>query len=193
MYKRQVLIKGANIFGGYYKNDDASFGTIVDGWLHTGDLGSLDDGFLSITGRKKDIIVTSSGKNIPSGYIENKIAASRWVSHAVVYGDDKPYLVALVTLDEEERDALIEEAGAGGDDLANDESIRAEIQKAIDEANSDLARVEQVKKFAVVDRELSQEEGEITPTMKVKRNVVYENFESEFEGLYDDEDEGGDG
>ena len=191
----EILIRGPHVFQGYHGMEEETKEDLdSDGWYHTGDIGELDDeGFLSITGRKKDIIVTSSGKNIPSGYIENKIAASRWVSHAVVYGDDKPYLVALVTLDEEERDALIEEAGASGDDLANDESIRSEIQKTIDEVNSDLARVEQVKKFAVVDRELSQEEGEITPTMKVKRNVVYENFESEFEGLYDDEDEGGDG
>ena len=187
----EILIRGPHVFQGYHGMEEETKEDLdEEGWYHTGDIGELDDeGFLSITGRKKDIIVTSSGKNIPSGYIENKIAASRWVSHAVVYGDDKPYLVALVTLDQEERDSLIKEAGAGGDDLANDESIRSEIQKAIDETNSDLARVEQVKKFAVVDRELSQEEGEITPTMKVKRNVVYENFESEFEGLYDDDDE----
>ena len=112
----------------------------------------------------------------------------------MVYGDDKPYLVALVTLDQDERDALLEEAGTSGDgDIANDDKVRAEIQKAIDAANEDLARVEQVKKFTIVDRELSQEEGEITPTMKVKRNVVYENFEDEFEALYDDGDEQGSG
>lgn len=188
----EILIRGPHVFQGYNGMEEETKEDLDDeGWYHTGDIGELDDdNFLSITGRKKDIIVTSSGKNIPSGYIENKIAASRWVSHAVVYGDDKPYLVALVTLDQEERDSLLEEAGASdGDDIANDESVRKEIQKAIDEANSDLAQVEQVKKFAIADRELSQEEGEITPTMKVKRNVVYENYESEFEGLYDDEDE----
>jgi long-chain acyl-CoA synthetase len=189
----EILIRGPHVFQGYHGMEEETKEDLDDeGWYHTGDIGELDDdNFLSITGRKKDIIVTSSGKNIPSGYIENKIAASRWVSHAVVYGDDKPYLVALVTLDQEERNALLEEAGSSdGDDIANDESVRQEIQKAIDGANDDLARVEQVKKFAIVDRELSQEEGEITPTMKVKRNVVYENYESEFEGLYDDEDEG---
>ncbi len=190
----EILIRGPHVFQGYHGMEEETKEDLdSDGWYHTGDIGELDDdGFLSITGRKKDIIVTSSGKNIPSGYIENKIAASRWVSHAVVYGDDKPYLVALVTLDQEERDALIDEAGASnGDDLAGDESIRSEVQKAIDEANSDLARVEQVKKFTILDRELSQEEGEITPTMKVKRSVIYENFESEFEALYEDEEEGG--
>jgi long-chain acyl-CoA synthetase len=190
----EILIRGPHVFHGYHGMEEETKEDLdEDGWYHTGDVGELDDdGFLSITGRKKDIIVTSSGKNIASGYIENKIAASRWVSHAVVYGDDKPYLVALVTLDQDERDALLKEAGTSdGDDVAGDESVRDEVQKAIDAANDDLARVEQIKKFTIVDRELSQEEGEITPTMKVKRNVVYENFEDEFEALYDD-DEGGD-
>ena len=99
----EVLIKGPNIFGGYYKNDDASFGTIVDGWLHTGDLGSLDeDGFLSITGRKKDIIITAGGKNLTPANIENDLKQSRWISQAVMYGDRRPYPVALITLDPEE-------------------------------------------------------------------------------------------
>ena len=191
----EILIRGPHVFQGYHNLEEETKEDLdEDGWYHTGDVGELDDdGFLSITGRKKDIIVTSSGKNIASGYIENKIAASRWVSHTVVYGDDKPYLVALVTLDQDERDALLEEAGTSGDgDIANDDKVRAEIQKAIDAANEDLARVEQVKKFTIVDRELSQEDGEVTPTMKVKRNVVYENFEEEFEGLYED-GEGGEG
>jgi long-chain acyl-CoA synthetase len=189
----EILIRGPHVFQGYHGMEDETKEDLdEEGWYHTGDVGELDDdGFLKITGRKKDIIVTSSGKNIASGYIENKIAASRWVSHAVVYGDDKPYLVALVTLDQEERDALLQEAGSSdGDDIANDDKVREEIQKAIDNANEDLARVEQVKKFTIVDRELSQEEGEITPTMKVKRNVVYDNYRDEFEGLYDEDDQG---
>jgi long-chain acyl-CoA synthetase len=190
----EILVRGPHVFQGYHNLEEETKEDLdEEGWYHTGDVGELDeDGFLSITGRKKDIIVTSSGKNIASGYIENKIAASRWISYAVVYGDDKPYLVALVTLDQEERDALLEEAGSSdGDDIANDEKVREQIQKAIDAANEDLARVEQIKKFTIVDRELSQEEGEITPTMKVKRNVVYERFEDEFEALYDEGDGGG--
>jgi long-chain acyl-CoA synthetase len=186
----EILIRGPHVFQGYHNLEEETKEDLdEDGWYHTGDIGELDDdGFLTITGRKKDIIVTSSGKNIASGYIENKIAASRWVSHAVVYGDDKPYLVALVTLDQDERDALLEEAGSSdGDDIATDDKVRAKIEEAIDAANEDLARVEQVKKFTIIDRELSQEEGEVTPTMKVKRNVVYENFESEFEALYEDD------
>jgi long-chain acyl-CoA synthetase len=187
----EILIRGPHVFQGYHGNEQETKEDLdEDGWYHTGDIGELDDdGFLSITGRIKDIIVTSSGKNIPAGFIENKIGANRWVSHAVVYGDDKPYLVAMVTLDQEERDSLVEEAGADGDDIAGDESVRSEIQKAIDGANEDLAKVEQIKKFTVVDRELTQEDGEITPTMKVKRNVVYDHYRDDFEGLYD-EDQG---
>jgi len=184
----EVLIRGPHVFQGYHGMEEETREVLdSDGWYHTGDVGELDDdGFLSITGRKKDIIVTSSGKNIPAGFIENKIAANRWVSHAVVYGDDKPYLVAMVTLDQEERDSLVEEAGADGDDLSSDDSVRSEIQKAIDAANEDLAQAEQIKKFTVVDREFTQENGEITPTMKVKRNVVYDRYRDELEGLYDD-------
>ena len=184
----EILIRGPHVFQGYHGMEEETKEDLdQDGWYHTGDLGELDDdGFLSITGRKKDIIVTSSGKNIPAGFIENKIAANRWVSHALVYGDDKPYLVAMVMLDQEERDSLVEEAGADGDNIAGDERVRSEIQKAIDAANEDLANVEQIKKFTVVDRELTQEDGEITPTLKVKRNVVYDNFRDELEGLYDD-------
>ena len=112
----EVLIKGPNIFGGYYKNDDASFGAIVDGWLHTGDLGSLDeDGFLSITGRKKDIIITAGGKNLTPANIENDLKQSRWISQAVMYGDRRPYPVALITLDPEEIVHFAKEHGLSED------------------------------------------------------------------------------
>ena len=112
----EVLIKGPNIFGGYYKNDDASFGTIVDGWLHTGDLGSLDeDGFLFITGRKKDIIITAGGKNLTPANIENDLKQSRWISQAVMYGDRRPYPVALITLDPEEIVHFAKEHGLSED------------------------------------------------------------------------------
>jgi long-chain acyl-CoA synthetase len=167
----EVLIKGPNIFGGYYKNDDASFGTIVDGWLHTGDLGSLDeDGFLSITGRKKDIIITAGGKNLTPANIENDLKQSRWISQAVMYGDRRPYPVALITLDPEE--------------IANDPKVHELVQGVLDDANRKYAQVEQVKKFAILDHDLSQETGELTPTLKVKRNVVNEKYADLFEQLY---------
>jgi long-chain acyl-CoA synthetase len=183
----EVLIKGPNIFGGYYKNDDASFGTIVDGWLHTGDLGSLDeDGFLSITGRKKDIIITAGGKNLTPANIENDLKQSRWVSQAVMYGDRRPYPVALITLDPEEIVHFAKEHGLSEDpaELADDPKVHELIQGVLDEANKKYAQVEQVKKFVILDHDLSQETGELTPTLKVKRNVVNEKYADLFERLY---------
>jgi len=194
---QEILVKGPNVFRGYNKNDEETSETLdEDGWLHTGDRGSLDgDGFLTIEGRLKDIIVTSSGKNVAVSNIENRITESRWISQAVVYGDERPYLVALVTIDEDERDALAEEAGlsgrpdAGG--MSTDESVRSEIQAAIDEANGDFADIEQVKKFTILERDLSENEGELTPTLKVKRQKVHENHQELFDGLYEESDGGG--
>jgi len=183
----EVLIKGPNIFGGYYKNDDASFGTIVDGWLHTGDLGSLDeDGFLFITGRKKDIIITAGGKNLTPANIENDLKQSRWISQAVMYGDRRPYPVALITLDPEEIVHFANEHGLSEDPaaLADDPKVHELIQGILDEANKKYAQVEQVKKFVILDHDLSQETGELTPTLKVKRNVVNEKYADRFDALY---------
>ena len=183
----EVLIKGPNIFEGYYKNEDASFGTIVDGWLHTGDLGSLDeDGFLSITGRKKDIIITAGGKNLTPANIENDLKQSRWISQAVMYGDRRPYPVALVTLDPEEIVHFAKEHELSEDpaELAEDPKVRELIQGILDEANKKYAQVEQVKKFVILDHDLTQETGELTPTLKVKRNVINEKYADLFEALY---------
>jgi long-chain acyl-CoA synthetase len=176
----EVLIKGPNIFQGYYKNEDATKETLEDGWLHTGDLGRLDeDGFLYITGRKKDIIITAGGKNITPANLENGLKQNRWISQAVVVGDRRPYLIALVTLDPEEAPALAEQLGledASLPALAANEAVRAEVQKAIDDVNSHVGPVEQIKRFEILDHDLSQETGELTPTLKVKRNVVHEKF-----------------
>jgi long-chain acyl-CoA synthetase len=183
----EVLIKGANIFAGYYKNDDASFGAIEDGWLHTGDLGSLDeDGYLSITGRKKDIIITAGGKNLTPANIENDLKQSQWISQAVMHGDRRPFPVMLVTLDEEEIAKFAGEKGLPQDipSLAQAPEVRALVQDVLDKANEKYAQVEQVKKFVILDHDLSQETGELTPTMKVKRNVVNEKYASLFDSLY---------
>jgi long-chain acyl-CoA synthetase len=183
----EVLIKGANIFEGYYKNDDASFGAIDDGWLHTGDLGSLDeDGYLSITGRKKDIIITAGGKNLTPANLENDMKQSRWVSQAVMYGDRRPYPVMLVTLDEEEIAKFAQEHHLPADvaSLASEPHVQALVQEHLDRANEKYAPVEQVKRFAILDHDLSQENGELTPTLKVKRNVVNEKYASLFDSLY---------
>jgi long-chain acyl-CoA synthetase len=183
----EVLLKGANIFRGYYKNDDASFGAIEDGWLHTGDLGSLDeDGYLSITGRKKDIIITAGGKNLTPANIENDLKQSRWISQAVMHGDRRPFPVALVTLDEEEIVPWAREQGLPEDipSLAREPKVIALVQDELDKANAKYAQVEQVKKFTILDHDLSQETGELTPTLKVKRNVVNEKYAELFDALY---------
>jgi long-chain acyl-CoA synthetase len=185
----EVLIKGPNIFQGYYKNDEATEGALHDGWLHTGDLGRVDeDGFLYITGRKKDIIITAGGKNITPANLENGLKQNRWISQAVVVGDRRPYLVALITLDPEEAPALAQELGLEDTDLpslAKDEKVRAVVQRAVDEVNSHVGPVEQIKRFEILDHDLSQETGELTPTLKVKRNVVHEKFADVVDRIYE--------
>ncbi|HWC26407.1 MAG TPA: long-chain fatty acid--CoA ligase [Solirubrobacteraceae bacterium] len=185
----EVLMRGPNVFVGYFRDEEATRETLVDGWLHSGDLGEIDaDGYLRITGRKKDLIVTSSGKNIAPSNIEQAIKLCRWVSQAVVYGDRRPYLTALLTLDPDEAGALAEHVGASSKDpaaLAQDPAVRAELQAAVDEANKKFARIEQVKRFTVLERDLSQDDDELTPTLKVKRKLVYERHADRFAALYD--------
>jgi long-chain acyl-CoA synthetase len=184
----ELLLKGPNIFQGYYKNDDASFGAIVDGWLHTGDLGALDDdGYVYITGRKKDIIITAGGKNLTPANLENDMKQTRWVSQAVMHGDRRAYPVMLITLDEEEIVPWAKEQGLPTDiaSLAEEPKVHELIQAELDQANSKYAQVEQVKKFTILDHDLSQETGELTPTLKVKRNVVNERYMDLFDRLYE--------
>jgi long-chain acyl-CoA synthetase len=183
----EVLIKGPNIFQGYHNNAEASFGSIEDGWLHTGDLGSLDeDGFLSITGRKKDIIITAGGKNITPANLENDLKQCRWISQAVMHGDQRPYPVVLVTLDEEEIAGYAREHGLPEDtsSLCEEPSVREMIDREVERANLRYAPVEQVKRFAILPHDLTQETGELTPTLKVKRNVVAEKYADVLDALY---------
>ena len=183
----EILIKGPNIFAGYHNRAEESFGAVEDGWMHTGDLGSLDeDGYLSITGRKKDIIITAGGKNLTPANIENDLKQCRWISQAVMHGDQRPYPVVLITLDEEEIPAYAQEHDLPQDipSLARSEEVRALIQREIDRAKEKYAQVEQVKKFVILDHDLSQATGELTPTLKVKRNVVNEQYTDLFDALY---------
>jgi long-chain acyl-CoA synthetase len=181
----EILLRGPNIFVGYHRNEEATRETLADGWLHTGDLGHVDeDGFLYITGRKKDIIITAGGKNITPANLENDVKQCRWVSQCVVLGDRRPYLVALVTLDPEELPAFAEQHGLDPKDVPGSEEMRAEVQRAVDAANARVGRVEQIKRFTILPDDLSQATGELTPTLKVKRNVVADKFADEVEALY---------
>ncbi len=184
----EILIKGPNVFREYWRNPDATRETFTDdGWLQTGDLGSIDDdGYMTITGRKKDIIITAGGKNLAPANLENDLKQSRWVSQAVMYGDRRPYPVALITLDPEEIAPWAKERGLPEDmaSLVQADEIKQLIQEVLDRANAKYARVEQIKKFALLDHDLTQEGGELTPTLKLKRNVVSERYADVFEGLY---------
>ncbi|MGH9043206.1 MAG: AMP-dependent synthetase/ligase [Acidimicrobiia bacterium] len=180
----EILVRGRNVFAGYYKDPEATAEALEDGWLHSGDLGEFDaDGFLTITGRKKDIIVTSGGKNVAPKLIEGGFKNHPLISEAVVIGDRRKYLTVLLTLDAEAAGRFLEERGLSGRPADND-AVKAEIEKVLNEVNTDLARVEQVKRFCILPRELSIPDGELTPTLKVKRNVVHENFAAEIEAMY---------
>jgi long-chain acyl-CoA synthetase len=183
----EILVKGPNVFQGYHKNEEATRETIVDGWLHTGDIGEIDaDGFIKITGRKKDIIITAGGKNITPANLEADIKQHPLVSQCVVVGDRRPYLVALVTLDPEEAAAYAKEHDLqeSPEQLATNADVKASIEAHVEEINKNYARVEQVKKITILPQDLSQESGDLTPTLKVKRAVVTSKHEPEIEELY---------
>jgi long-chain acyl-CoA synthetase len=185
----EILVRGPHVFQGYYKSGDTtSFGAVTeDGWLHTGDLGSLDaDGYLTITGRKKDIMITAGGKNLSPANVENDLKRSRWISQAVLHADRRPYPVALLTLDGEEIVHFAREHGLPEDVAAlhSEPKVIELIQSEVDRVNERYARAEQVKRFFLLDHDLSQETGELTPTLKVKRNVVNQLYAERFDALY---------
>ena len=181
----EILVRGPNVFMGYYKEPQATAETMKDGWLCTGDLGALDkDGFLTITGRKKEIIITAGGKNIAPKNIEAALKETPLISEAIVIGDRKKFLSALITIDEDAAKKLAPELAA--DKLAAAPAIRNAIQKQVDTVNETLARVEQIKKFTVLPRAFSIASGELTPTMKLKRKVISQRYESEINAMYAD-------
>jgi long-chain acyl-CoA synthetase len=186
----EIMVKGPNVFLGYYKEPEATAETLSDGWLHSGDLGAFDDdGFLNITGRKKDIIITAGGKNITPKNLEASIKNHPLIDEAVVIGDRRRYLSALVTIDPEAGKAWAAAHGEDASALPKSAKLRASIQGHIDEINENFARVEQIKKFTVLHRNLSVEHGELTPTLKVKRAKVSDHFSDEIEAMYAEDDE----
>ncbi|WP_410642857.1 AMP-dependent synthetase/ligase [Amycolatopsis sp. lyj-346] len=185
----EVLLKGDVVFRAYYNNPQATKEALTDGWFHTGDLGELDsDGFLKITGRKKEIIVTAGGKNVAPSGLEDTIKASPLVSQAMVVGDQRPFIAALVTVDEEYFPSWKSQHGKPASatvaDLATDPDLVAEIQAAVDEANKSVSKAEAIKKFTVLANDFTEAGGEITPSLKLKRNVVSKNYANDIEGLY---------
>ena len=172
----EILIRSDSVFAGYYKDPEATAAALTDdGWLRTGDVGELDEeGFLRITDRKKDLIITAGGKNIAPQNLENALKASRFVSQALVVGDRRPYVTALVTLEE------AEVASSGRDP-------QKLVQELVDDVNRDRTRVEQIKRFVILPRDFSQEEGEVTPTLKLRRRVIHDHFADEIEKLYSGE------
>jgi long-chain acyl-CoA synthetase len=186
----EVLIKGGHIFRGYWNNKAATAEVLTgDGWFHSGDLGSLDDdGFLSITGRKKELIVTAGGKNVAPAVLEDRIRAHALVSQCIVVGDARPFIGALVTIDPDAFPAWKEKAGKPADatvaDLAQDEDLLAEIQQAIDAGNAAVSKAEAIKVFRILPRDFTEAGGELTPSLKVKRNVVVKEYADEIAAIY---------
>jgi long-chain acyl-CoA synthetase len=184
----EILVRSETVFKGYFKDPGATAAVLgPDGWLRTGDIGDVDaDGFISITERKKDILVTAGGKNVAPQNIENDLKTSKYVSQALVVGDRRPYVAALITLDEAEIVRWAAERGVEGDlaSLSRDERVLELIQAVVDGANRERSRFEQLKRFALLPRDFTMEEGEVTPTLKLRRRAVSEHFEHEIEELY---------
>ncbi|MCC6809935.1 MAG: long-chain fatty acid--CoA ligase [Deltaproteobacteria bacterium] len=186
----EILIKGPGVMQGYYGNPEATKEAIIDGWMHTGDIGVLDaDGYLKITDRKKDLIITAGGKNVAPQNIENTLKTFPLISQIVVLGDKQKYLAALITLNPDNVKKFAEDNGVGTTDLkalASDAKVNAELQKAIDEFNATQASYQTIKKFKVLENDFSQETGELTPTLKVKRKAVAEKYKSHVDALFKD-------
>lgn len=189
----EILVRGPNVFAGYLHDDEATREALKDGWLHSGDLGSIDsDGFLTITGRKKDIIITAGGINITPANLEQQLAHSALVAQAVVVGDQRKYLSALISLD---ADAIAEFAQQHDFDVAtahDNPKVRAELQASVDSCNAHFAQASQVRRFHIVQRPFSIENGELTATLKVKRKAIIERYAGEIDELYSLESEAGD-
>ncbi|WGX94705.1 long-chain fatty acid--CoA ligase [Nocardioides sp. L-11A] len=184
----ELLFRGGQVFTGYWNNPEATTEAIDgEGWFHTGDVGEVDDeGFVRITGRKKEILVTAGGKNVAPAVLEDRVRASALVSQCLVVGDGQPFIAALVTIDEEAFPAWAERHGKSGKvaDLVDDEDLRAEVQAAVDEANKAVSKAESIRKFAILPTDWTEEAGQVTPSLKLKRNVVLRECRDEIAALY---------
>ncbi|MER7171835.1 AMP-dependent synthetase/ligase [Streptomyces mesophilus] len=184
----EVLLHGEHLFAGYWNNEGATAEALADGWFHTGDIGTLDeDGYLAITGRKKEIIVTAGGKNVAPAVIEDRIRAHALVAECMVVGDGRPFVGALVTLDEEFLGRWAAENGKASASVAvlrEDPELLATIQRAVDDGNAAVSKAESVRKFRILGSQFTEESGHLTPSLKLKRNVVAKDFADEIEAIY---------
>jgi long-chain acyl-CoA synthetase len=183
----ELLFKGGQVMAGYWKNDEATAAAIQDGWFHTGDLGEVDDdGFIKITGRKKEILVTAGGKNVAPAVLEDQIRLHPLVSQTMVVGDGRPFIAALVTIDGETIGPWASDRGKSGEvaDLVDDPDLIAEIQKAIDDANSLVSKAESIRKFTILPTDWTQENGELSLKLSLRRHVVTQKHEADIETLY---------
>jgi long-chain acyl-CoA synthetase len=184
----EILIRGVNVFTGYHNNATASADALHDGWFHTGDIGELDeDGYLKITGRKKEILVTAGGKNVAPAVLEDRLRAHPLVSQCIVVGDQKPFIAALITLDDEMLPTWAKNNGLPAltvDQARKNDAVLAELQKAVDDANTAVSKAESIRKFTVLPGDFTEENGYLTPSLKLKRNVVMRDFHDDVEALY---------
>ena len=184
----ELLVKGVNVLRGYFNNAAATADAVEDGWFHTGDLGEIDsDGYVRITGRKKEIIVTAGGKNVAPSVLEDRLRAHALISQCMVVGDQKPFIAALVTLDAEMLPTWLANSGKPAMDVAaaaQDPDVRAEVQRAVDHANQAVSKAESIRSFVVLDTDFTEAGGHLTPKLSLKRQVVLKEFADEIEKLY---------
>ncbi|MFM8240224.1 MAG: AMP-dependent synthetase/ligase, partial [Actinomycetota bacterium] len=186
----ELMLAGAQIFKGYWNNPTATAEAIeADGWFHSGDIGEIDDqGFVKITGRKKELIVTAGGKNVAPAVLEDRLRANWLVSQCIVVGDAQPFIGALITIDPESFPGWLKQKGKPTDatvaSMVDDPDLRAEVQSAVDEANKAVSNAEAIKKFTILPVDWTEEGGQLTPSMKIKRNVVMKEYASEIDALY---------
>jgi long-chain acyl-CoA synthetase len=183
----ELLIRGPGVFRGYWNNDDATAAVMEGDWFHTGDIGTIDDdGFVAVTGRKKEIIVTAGGKNVAPALLEERLKAHRLISQAMVVGDQRPFVGALITLDPDELRGFAAERDLQGglDVLARSDAVREEVDRAVAQANEVVSRAESIRRFTILERDFTIDEGELTPTLKVRRSVVVDHFGPAIDELY---------